>query len=202
MARKEQDKEHYVDNKEFLKAIKEHRSLISKAKKNHTAPPQISDYIGDCIMKIAKGLSNKPNFNDYPFKEEMVSDGIENCLMYIDNFNPAKSKNPFAYFTQIIFFAFLRRISKEKKHLYTKYKAIEQSMLFFQDEVGNNESGGIQAPTKYCSEYSDEYMHEFMRNFENTKTKKKEKAEKTKKANLDKFIDENLKDDENGPQTD
>ena len=61
------------------------------------------------------------------FRDDMISDGIENCVQYIHNFDPAKSKNPFAYFTQIIHYAFLRRIQKEKKQLDIKTKIIERS---------------------------------------------------------------------------
>ena len=84
-------------------------------------------YVGDCFLKIATHLSYKPNFVNYPFREDMICDGIENCLQYIDNFDPEKSSNPFAYFTQIIYYAFLRRIQKEKKQLEIKQKIIDHS---------------------------------------------------------------------------
>ena len=90
----------------------------------------LPEYAGECFLKIAERLSHRPNFINYAFREEMVSDGIENCVMYAGNFNPEKSTNPFAYFTQIIYFAFLRRIEKEKKQLYIKYKTMDEfSML-------------------------------------------------------------------------
>ena len=114
--------QHYVNNKEFLAAMVDFRERVAAAKAEGKERPPVSQYIGECIMKIAVHLSHKPNFINYSFKEEMISDGIENCLQYIDNFNPEKSQNPFAYFTQIIYYAFLRRIQKEKKQMYTKYK--------------------------------------------------------------------------------
>ena len=79
-------------------------------------PPQITNYLGECILKIANHLSYRPNFIKYTYREEMISDGIENCLQYIDRFDPAKSSNPFAYFTQIIYYAFVRRITKERNN--------------------------------------------------------------------------------------
>ena len=103
-------KEHYVNNKEFLAAMVDFRNNVQLAEKNGDERPRVTPYIGECLMKIAVHLSHKPNFINYTFKEEMISDGIENCLQYIDNFNPEKSQNPFAYFTQIIYYAFLRRI--------------------------------------------------------------------------------------------
>ena len=115
---------HYVNNKDFLAAMVERRELIAKAEETGNPKPQVSNYIGDCILKIATNLSYKPNFINYTYREEMISDGIENCLQYLDNFNPEKSKNPFAYFTQIIYYAFLRRIGKEKKQTYIKGKMI------------------------------------------------------------------------------
>ena len=119
--------EHYVNNKEFLEAITIHREKIAYAKENDLPKPRISDYIGSCFLKIATHLSYKPNFVNYMFREDMISDGIENCVQYIHNFNPEKSQNPFAYFTQIIHYAFLRRIEKEKKQLKIKNKIIERT---------------------------------------------------------------------------
>ena len=112
----------YVNNKEFLQKMIEYRDSIAVAEKSGNPRPRVPTYIGSCIMKIATHLSHKPNFINYTFREEMISDGIENCLQYIDSFNPQKSDNPFAYFTQVIYFAFIRRIQKEKKHPYTKSK--------------------------------------------------------------------------------
>jgi hypothetical protein len=103
---------HYINNADFLKALIDYKEACKKAKKEKKPKPPIPNYIGECFMKIAEGLSHKPNFINYTYRDEMMSDGIENCLMYFDNFDPTKSKNPFAYFTQIIYYAFLRRISK------------------------------------------------------------------------------------------
>ena len=127
MARK---KQHYVDNEKFLEVMGDYREKFLKAKDDETERPMLPDYAGECFLKIAERLSHRPNFINYAFREEMVSDGIENCVMYAGNFNPEKSTNPFAYFTQIIYFAFLRRIEKEKKQLYIKYKTMDEfSML-------------------------------------------------------------------------
>jgi len=117
---------HYIDNEQFLAALLEHRANVLLAKENDAPPPRISNYLGDCFIKIAKHLSYKSNFINYSYKDEMISDAIENCLAVVNNFDPAKSKNPFAYFTQITFFAFVRRIQKEKKQLQTKYRYIDQ----------------------------------------------------------------------------
>ena len=116
---------HYVDNKEFFHAMKEWKIDVIEAEESGEDKPPITDYIGDCFVKIAQHLSFRPNFINYPFRDEMIGDGIENCLMYAHNFDPEKSKNPFSYFTQIIYYAFLRRIQKEKKQNYIKYKMME-----------------------------------------------------------------------------
>ena len=124
---KKTQKEHYVNNKEFLAAMIEYRKSIRKAKREKRERPPVTDYIGSCFLKIANHLSYRPNFINYTFRDDMISDGIENCLQYLDNFNPEKSNNPFAYFTQIIYYAFVRRIQKEKKQLEIKTKIIERS---------------------------------------------------------------------------
>ena len=117
---------HYVDNKKFLEAMKEWKEQCKEAEEAGEGKPPVSNYIGDCFLKIANGLSYRPNFINYTYRKEMVSDGIENCLQYIHNFDPDKSKNPFSYFTQIIYYAFLRRIQKEKKQSHIKNKMIEK----------------------------------------------------------------------------
>ena len=119
--------EHYVNNKEFLAALIKLREDREIAEIQGKEKPRIPRYIGECFLKIATHLSFKPNFVNYMFKEDMISDGIENCVQYIHNFNPEKSQNPFAYFTQIIHYAFLRRIQKEKKQLEIKNKILEKT---------------------------------------------------------------------------
>jgi len=119
--------EHYVNNKEFLAALIKYREDQDIAEIQGKPKPPIPRYIGECFLKIANHLSFKPNFVNYMFKEDMISDGIENCVQYIHNFNPEKSQNPFAYFTQIIHYAFLRRIQREKRQLEIKNKILERS---------------------------------------------------------------------------
>ena len=119
--------EHYVNNKQLLEALIVYRAKVATAKENDLPKPRITNYLGECFLKIATHLSYKPNFVNYMFRDDMISDGIENCVQYIHNFNPDKSRNPFAYFTQIIHYAFLRRIQKEKKQLDIKTKIIEKS---------------------------------------------------------------------------
>ena len=124
--------EHYVNNKELLEALIVYRTKVAAAKEAGLPKPRITNYLGECFLKIATHLSYKPNFVNYMFRDDMISDGIENCVQYIHNFNPERSQNPFAYFTQIIHYAFLRRIQKEKKQLEIKTKIIERTCF---DEV-------------------------------------------------------------------
>ena len=116
--------QHYVDNKKFLEAMVIYREKVNKAKENNRKKPDVTNYIGECFLKIANHLSYRPNFINYTYRDDMISDGIENCLQYMNNFNPEKSTNPFAYFTQIIYYAFIRRIQKEKKQQQVKQKMI------------------------------------------------------------------------------
>ena len=119
--------EHYVDNKKFLQAMTEFKERCDKAEKRGRRKPPVTNYIGECFLKIANHLSYRPNFINYTFRDDMISDGIENCLQYLDNFDPEKSKNPFAYFTQMIYYAFVRRIQKEKKQTTIKQKLIAEA---------------------------------------------------------------------------
>lgn len=119
---------HYVDNKKLYTEMIKYVESYKKAKEDNTPLPKTSDYIGECIWLIANRLSTNRNFIGYTYREEMIGDAIENCLRYLHNFNPDKSNNPFAYFTQIMYYAFLRRIDKEKKQSYIKYKTLENSI--------------------------------------------------------------------------
>ena len=119
--------EYYVNNKEFLAAITDYREKVHAAKEADKPRPRVTNYLGECFLKIATHLSYKPNFVNYMFREDMICDGIENCVQYIKNFDPEKSSNPFAYFTQIIHYAFLRRIQKEKRQMDIRAKIIERS---------------------------------------------------------------------------
>ena len=119
--------EHYVNNKELLHALIVYKNKVKQAQEKGEPKPRITNYLGECFLKIATHLSYKPNFVNYMFREDMISDGIENCVQYINNFDPNKSTNPFAYFTQIIHYAFLRRIQKEKKQMDIKNKILEKT---------------------------------------------------------------------------
>ena len=174
MARK---KQHYVDNEKFLIVMGDYREKYLQAKDNDEELPVIPDYAGECFLKIAERLSHRPNFINYAFREEMVSDGIENCVMYASNFNPEKSANPFAYFTQIIYYAFLRRIEKEKKQLYIKYKTMEEhSSLEDHVDMGEMESGESKSVSSGASPLTTDTrasIQEFIHAFEEKKRKKK-----------------------------
>ena len=133
--------EYYVNNKDFLEAITVFKNKVKDSVENDKPRPRIPHYIGDCFLKIANHLSYKPNFVNYTFREDMISDGVENCVQYINNFDPEKSKNPFAYFTQIIYYAFLRRIQKEKRQNDIKQKILEKTgfdHVMHTDDYGND----------------------------------------------------------------
>lgn len=175
---------HYVNNAEFLIAMKEHRTLYLASKEAGGDRPQVSAYIGDCLMKIATHLSYKPNFINYSFREDMILDGVENCLQYIGNFDPERSSNPFSYFTQIIYFAFLRRIAIEKKQTYIKGKLVmempfEAFELQDQDEDGHFANGMIEFMQQ----------HQTFGNVTPDFIQKKTKKKKKETNNLDSFLE-------------
>jgi hypothetical protein len=175
-------KTHYVNNADFLASLIDYHDRCAIAKENGKEDPPIPNYIGECFLKIAESFSRKPNFISYSFREEMICDGIENCIQYFRNFDPTKSKNPFAYFTQIIYFAFLRRIAKEKKQLYVKYKATQQFGLLNEGEMYEDEHGNMKQFEMYDN------IAEFIETFEATKENKK----KSKIKGLEKFIEEDI----------
>jgi len=174
-------KAHYVNNADFYEAIKEYHEKVQAAKEAGEEKPRVTNYLGDCILKIATHLSYKPNFINYSYREEMISDGLENCLQYFTNFDPNKSKNPFAYFTQIIYYAFLRRIAKEKKQTFIKNKIIME-MPFDAFELQDHDENGA---------YNNAYL-DFLQNnsdFEDPYAKKKAKKLAAKTKTLENFMD-------------
>ena len=179
---------HYVDNQKFLEEMIVYKGKCKDAKSRGELEPQISEYVGECFMKIAQRLSFRPNFINYAFREDMISDGIENCVQYIRNFDPEKSKNPFAYFTQIIFFAFIRRIQKEKKQLYIKYKTMESSPSLSENvEVSANDSDkGYNQETMTADQKVN--MYDFIKNFEDAKRAKSVAKKPSKNINLEYFM--------------
>ena len=148
--------EHYVNNKELLQALIVYREKVADAKEKDLPKPRITNYLGECFLKIATHLSYKPNFVNYMFREDMISDGIENCVQYIHNFDPEKSRNPFAYFTQIIHYAFLRRIQKEKEQLDIKTKIIERSGF---DEVMNVDDNAMSGSSSDYNTIKDNIQY-------------------------------------------
>lgn len=174
---------HYVNNAEMLAAVKQYRADIAKAKEDGTELPRIPEYLGECILKISTRLSRKFNFINYSYREDMVLDGIENCMQCMHSFDPEKSSNPFSYFTQVIYFAFLRRIAKEKKQSYIRGKLI-QDMAFESFELqGHDDDADFKnAYTAFIQSHQ---------NFDDSFIKKKEKVEKKKtdKQNLETFFE-------------
>ena len=172
-------KKHYVNNSDFLASLVDYHKRCELSRSKDEEEPPIPEYIGECFLKIAEHLSRKPNFISYSFRDEMICDGIENCIMYFRNFDPNKSSNPFAYFTQIIYFAFLRRITREKKQLYVKYKATQQFGILDEGEMYEDENGNMKQFEMYDN------ISEFIFNFEETKKAKK----KSKTKGLENFIE-------------
>lgn len=168
---------YYVDNAAFYQALVDFRQKVKEAEESGKPRPQIPNYIGHCFMMIAERFANQYKYMNYPFKEEMVSDGVLDCCKYIDKFDPEKGSNPFAYFTQAMKFAFWRRIATEKKYLYTKFKSIENTEIF---RLGADSPEYSDIDIDIDSPYSDEArynMQFFIEEYEKANFKKKETEE-------------------------
>ncbi len=175
-------KKHYVNNPDFLAALIEYKKECDEARARGKEIPVIPNYLGECIFHIATRLARRPNFSGYSFKEDMIMDGVENCLKYIEKFNAEKSNNPFAYFTQVIWFAFLRRIAKEKKFLYTKLKS-SQSML----ALGETHTGGSEIHLNL--NIDADYIDVFIQDYEDKIQRDKDRSREAKEARDDPSID-------------
>ena len=161
-------KNEYINNQDFLDALISYKSKVKTSIEAGYPKPRIPDYIGECFLKISNNLAKRPNFYNYTYKHEMISDAIENCLMYFENFDPDKSSNPFAYFTQICWYAFVRRIDKEKKQQYIKYKATESFGVLDEEELRE-----LGDDTRLPQLELYQNMYSFIEQYESKEEKKK-----------------------------
>lgn len=164
-------KRNYVNNVDFLEAIKKYHLEIKDAEERRLNQiPPIPKYIGECLFLIANNLAYKPNFINYSYRDEMISDGLENAVMAFYNFDPNKSENPFAYFTQIIYFAFIRRIQKEKKQMYVKYKSLINSNI---NDTSFDHNVGDDYVALTNNDFDNDQMNSFVAKYESTLEEKK-----------------------------
>ena len=168
----------YINNQDLYAAMVSYKKEVRKLKKIKEKAP-IPNYVGECLLLIAKNLSNHPWFKGYSdhWKQEMISDGVENCVLYLDNFDPKKSKNPFGYFTQITYFSFRRRIDKEKKQQYIRYKNMENYFDLNDSYVG----GALIDRELY------ENNQVFIEEYEKNQLNKKKKSARVKEKGVEKF---------------
>lgn len=187
----------YVNNRKFYEAIIEYRKACEAAKKEGKPEPRIPNYIGECIYKIAEKLSTKPCFVNYSFRDEMVADGIENCILYFKDYNPDYNAsgnpnyqpNPFAYFTQVIYYAFLRRINKEERNRYTIYKNFQETITSVYDtHLLTDSDDNVLMPTQLYDN-----INSFMDRFEKKEEVKKQKRKQMKEGLQKFFIEDNEK---------
>lgn len=183
---KKKSNKNYINNKEFYQSIIEYRNKVMQAEKDGTEPPRMPEYIGKCITMIATKLSLKPCFMGYSFRDEMIADGIENSILYFKHYDPDKSQNPFAYFTQVIYNSFLRRIDKEKKNRYIIYKNFQETMTLAH---GSNLMVDSDDNPLISSSMFDN-INVFMDKFEARELVKKDKRKQTKNGLQPFFIEE------------
>ena len=175
---------HYVNNAEMLEAIKIYKIQLKEARQNGTTEPRIPEYLGKCILMIANRLSHKSNFINYSYRDDMVLDGIENCIQCMNSFDPEKSSNPFSYFTQVIYFAFLRRIAKEKKQSYIKGKLIRDVALESFELQDHDDDTDFKNAYAIFMQANSTFDDSFIKNKEKKKKIKEEQS-------LENFIEEN-----------
>ena len=195
MAKTKRQSVHYVNNKEFSQAVVDYCTEVKQAKENKQPLPVVPDYIASCFLKIAEGLSHKSNFIRYTYREEMVMDAVENCLRAIENYNleaATRSGNPnaFAYFTQISWYAFLRRIAKEKKQQDVKLKYLSQSGLEQYIMTGEADPAAESAIQSFLDQLKDRIDQVKEKDTEFTEYVKQEKERRKRKV----FVDSDLND--------
>lgn len=199
MAKSKRAAIHYVNNKEFSQSVVDYCRLLSEAKENNASLPIVPNYVASCFLKIAEGLSHKSNFIRYTYREEMVMDAVENCLKAIENYNveaATRSGNPnaFAYFTQISWYAFLRRIAKEKKQQDIKLKYMSSSGIEEFIMTDQNDVAGQQAVQSFVDTLRDRIDKVKEKDTEFTIFAKEEKKKQKARRGRPVIADSDLKD--------
>ena len=185
MEKKPRKKINYINNKTLYGSMIHYKNEVNESKKNEQDPPIVPRYIGESILLICSNLAKKPNFSGYTYKTDMISDAIMDCVAAVDNFDPEKTNNPFAYFTQIAWNAFIRRIQKEKKQTYIKHKNFENS--FMMNELWSDaENIHLKA---------NEYSSEIVRSFEDKNNLPKNKKS-SKMVGVEKFSEKEEENDQ------
>ena len=184
--------EDYVNNKEFSQALYEHVTAVKEDLAAGKEPRQLSEYIGECFLKICYGLSKSPNFASYSYRDDMVMDAVENCVKSANNYNfdaPTRtgSANAFSYFTQISYFAFLRRIAKEKKQTSIKQKMIESGDIGMFAEFDNDTHNGNESMIEKMRQKNDAFYKDEKAN-STPAAKKKSRVPKQKNGALDDYM--------------
>ena len=182
---------HYVNNAQFSQAVVDYVGKLEECRNEEISLPKVPDYIAQCFLRIAEGLSHKANFIRYTYREEMVMDAVENCLKAISNYNLEAATrtgkpNAFAYFTQITWFAFLRRITKEKKQQDIKLKYLTKSGIENFIDIGD-EAVGIDVATHFVDTLKDRIQR-----VRNTDMEIKEIVKKERKRRRSKIADSDL----------
>ena len=176
-AKRSKPVKNYIDNQKFLEALLDYKAEVKAAEENNQERPRIPDYIGQCFLDLARNISYSNNWIGYSYKEDFISDGLENAVKYIDNFDPNISRNPFAYFTQMIIYAFMRRIKIEKKQTYIKFKTIDMADIEEDTEFGNLVKAHYGTLTNYKDEFIKKYEDALKNETKKTKKNKKNKLE-------------------------
>lgn len=163
---KAEKSKHYVSNPDLLKSFKDWYAALEVAEKSGNPEPPMPNKIGLAFLQIANNLAKKSNWiSNTKWKEEMVGDAVENCIRYARNFNPNITSNPFAYFTQISYYAFLRRIKVEKKEDYIKHKTMLNSMIY-QEALEQGDEDFEITPFDYNQEGIESFIKDFeIKNF-------------------------------------
>ena len=192
MARSKRASAHYVNNADFSQAVVDYVNTLNEAKKNEEQLPIVPDYIASCFLRIAEGLSHKSNFIRYTYREEMVMDAVENCLKAIENYNLEAATrtgkpNAFAYFTQITWFAFLRRIAKEKKQQEIKIKYLTKADIgsFIDNDLGDDMSNQVVGAFVDTLRDRIDKVKDFDTEVKNFAKEEKQKKKRTKSADSD-----------------
>ena len=137
----------YINNRDFHNAI---------VKYYEDGEKEISKYLVECFLEIAKRLAQKKQFRYYTYIEDMKQDALVNCIKALRRRRYTSDKsNPFAYFTTVIYNAYLITIKKENKQ-----KELEEKHYTDNRDTLYSNSGNTEADT-VMKDFVDDYYRQF-----------------------------------------
>lgn len=94
----------YLNNKDLMAEVKRSKDV-----------GQMTNELATMLQLLCSKYAKKGNFINYSYNEDMQAYAMMMLVRTWNSFDPAKSNNPFAFFTQCIKNSFIQYLNQEKR---------------------------------------------------------------------------------------